>query len=1241
MSDLADCPQNTNPLKLVREGTAQVARSPKALDPAYVSVNERGVAHNLVFAQNYAALLKYFDLTGAAVGDWTPFFNSDVSALLAVPAIEDIEEYTSNTQSWFDYLNEMENQSKTAELKDRFGYLYGSVASLARRLDGLTQALPGDAPLRGTLQNLIQTQLAPAFKRLIAYYKGGVGFSLVNAVAPPVQILRAKAVRFDAVLNAGPAAALSSDWSEGQAWAAYASGITKDESVYGPAASVFVRINHCSTHTLFKSGFDQFLKVFARTVGDAKQALDDTLTKNDTHEPHYALFLAFLRLLESARSSGNTLTQRHLDFYYRTILGLKEKSAEPGHAHLLAELAKQTSRDFKPGELFKAGKDQSGKDAFFANTADFVANQAKVTARKTLYRHGGECVGGSMLHKGRLFASPAADSDDGLGAPLTSADGSWHPFFNKIYTDGALTEIRMPEAQIGFAVASHYLLLAGGSRWIVAVLTVSGYSGPVADALRSSSDQVNFSSDITCHVTTEKGWLDKQPLFFGPAAADTFYVAIEIGGGDPPIVPYSAKVHGYSFQTDQPVLLVTLNQDDTRGYVYSSFQSVAVSSITMTVYVNNLKSLAASNDFGPLDTSKPFQPFSTSPVAGSSLIIGSKEIFQKKLSYVSINMDWLIAPTVYPPTGTLPNIAVDVLSAGEWSTTSIAPLPVNNITYYLTSDLDKPVVDEPDFTPNAFYNTQSRSGFVKLRLTGNFGQDSYQTDLIKYLRKDPATATTPGSKPPTGPTARSLSVDYAAETALVLNTANKDSYENRPSQFFHLTPFGAAEQHPYLNGKGQVYLFPQFEFERADGNAKQLFTSEAEFYIGVTGLVPPQNLSLLFQVVDGTANPLAEKPEPHVDWAYLKQNEWVEFDKSEVQDTTDEMLKSGIVTLSVPRDATNNNTALPGGMFWIRAAMHDTSDAVCRLQLVAAQAMEAVFADRGNAPEFSATPLPAGTISKLDTPDSAVKSIAQPFPSFGGRGAEQSQAFFTRISERLRHKNRAIELWDYERLILEAFPEIYKVKCLNHTFYESSESVAEGCGNTADACTSGIYRELAPGHVTIVAIPNLQTQNLRDPLKPFASLGLLEDIKAVLEERTSCFVQLHVKNPQFEEVRVRFSLRLYDGFDETYYPNLLKQAITRFLSPWAFAGGGMPSFGGKIYKSVLINFVEDQPYVDYVTDFQLFHDLCGKPGTVDLDEVEGARAVSVLVSVPATKHEIALIKPAQDAPLGETCLCDA
>ncbi|MFO0795319.1 MAG: hypothetical protein U0586_14810 [Candidatus Brocadiaceae bacterium] len=39
--------------------------------------------------------------------------------------------------------------------------------------------------------------------------------------------------------------------------------------------------------------------------------MEKTITEWDRHEPHYALFLAFLRLFEFARTEMNTITGRH------------------------------------------------------------------------------------------------------------------------------------------------------------------------------------------------------------------------------------------------------------------------------------------------------------------------------------------------------------------------------------------------------------------------------------------------------------------------------------------------------------------------------------------------------------------------------------------------------------------------------------------------------------------------------------------------------------------------------------------------------------------------------------------------------------------------------------------------------------------------------------------------------------------------------------------------------------------
>ncbi|MFL9912275.1 baseplate J/gp47 family protein [Paraburkholderia sp. RL17-337-BIB-A] len=1250
-----DCSQNIDALKLVREGTSQDDRTNAALAPDSALADARTVADGIVFAQGYAALLQRYDANNVVLpGHWSDYFGTDAAVPLAVAATEDVDQYRQAVRGWFDYLNDLSNATDAEALKDRLGYLYAAIGTLAQALDTLAQSLPDAVALKGVLRNLIGTQLAPAFRRLVAYYKGGESLGVVNAVAPSpdLWILRRKARAFADVLTDG----LSAHWRGAGSWDDYLNGTDADATVYGAggAPDPFTRINHCSTHNLFRAVFDQFLKVFGRTVSVAQSSLVDTIENSSAHAPHYALYLAFLQLLEHARNAGNTLTQRHLDFYYRTILGLKEKPAQPGYVHLLAVLAKQTqSHDFPSGELFKAGKDSAGKNAFFANTADFVANKAVVAALKTVYRHGSEPVPGQQ-DQGRIYAAPAANSTDGLGAPLPDSDPSWQPFFNKVYVNGALAQIDMPPAQIGFAIASHYLLMAEGMRSIVVSLTTGG-----TPAL---SEGQSFAAGFDCRLTTAKGWLDKRATSF-VARGGVLELRIDLTGADDAIAPYAPATHGYDFDTTLPLLVATLVQDFAATYAYGALQDVTITAIDIDVSVTGMKSLVVANDFGTIDLSKPFQPFGSSAVAGSSLVIGSKEIFQKHLVSAELDLTWQVAPTVYPQTSSvteslqrtrtqmvqmaiqqgkvvaqtksMPHAGIEFLRAGVWTPSQIAAVslaPASGMTtsFALDASLDLPVLDAPDFDPDQAYGTQSRHGFVRLSLDDDIGQSEYQLALIAYLRKD--SEINPGPKPPQGPIAAALTMNYAAHTTLALNSATTLAFKTRTGRFFHLAPFGTAEQHPYLGDGAPVPLLPPFGFVRGGAPV----ASEAELYIGITGLAPPQNLSLLFQVVDGTANPLSQKPSPHIDWSYLASDRWVEFPENAITDATSELLGSGITTFAVPGDATRTNRLLPAGMFWIRAAVSQASDAVCRLQLVAAQALKAVFSDQGNAPDFSATPLPPGTVTQLATPDADVKSVAQPFASFGGRGAERPADFYRRVSERLRHKDRAIDLWDYEHLILEAFPAIYKAKCLNHTCYEPADS--EG----ATPCSGGIYRELAPGHVTIVTLPDLKSQQQTDPLKPYTSLGLLSDIEAFVRTRAGCFVQLHVRNPQFEEVRVAFKLKLYDGYDRAWYTTQLQQAITRFLSPWAFGGSGAPSFGGMIRKAALIDFVENQPYVDYVTDFQLFHDIpCQPPGTEDLDEVAGSHAVSILVSAPAGAHAITAIEAEPDRTLAESCGCGA
>ncbi len=1270
----SDCKQNTDPLKLIRSGTSQDQRLPAALNPAlpdWPRSIERKPEHAMVFARQYADFLQFYSSDNTVTGNWQAFFSRDISAQLAVAAIENVDDYRLQVKASFDFLHNNSNQANEAELKQQLGYLFSYAGSLARQLDLFKQLLPSEIALKGLLQNLIQRQLASTFGRLVSYYKADLALAaadrLIGDSTSGMTILGASTAVFSEIYSFE----FSQDWILDGApdWQTYAENLAADASVYGSGSSVFDRINHIATHNLFGSIYDQFLKALARCVSEAQNALAATFTDLDDHEPHYALFLAFLRLFEHVRAETDTLTQRHLDFYYRDILRLKERPAEPSRVHVLAELAKQAeSHEIAPGALLKAGKDAGGVDAYFANDRAFVANKAQVTALQNVYRHSNSTHDSLPFNDGRLFAAPIANSEDGLGAKLLSQDLSWQPFFNKQYQAGELTAINMPQATVGFAVASHYLLLAEGTRTITLSFSVTGIT-----------TAFSLAADVDCLLTGLEGWFNAPVTAFS-GSGTAMSLTITLDGGLPAVTPYVAKVHGFAFVTDLPIMRIVLKHRSDANFVYATLEAIRVQAMSLTVAVIGLKSLALSNDFGALDSAKPFQPFGAQPAKYNSLLIGSREAFQKHLSVCKLNTIWQTDPAPYKKSVKLD---IEFLHHGQWQSSSIPAIDITAQQFNLSAGLNNPVapfIDAADLSEQQAFDSASRHGFVRLKTNDDFGQSDYEQALIDYIvnkispdgtsettniasRKlisDVAVSTPsdfltdyfqslkedPKPIPPIGPFMLQLTMEYTATQNFTLSAGTQSDFDARAGHFYHLGPFGHAEQHGFLKNTApdsNLYLLPPFKHINTAGKnafdpqqpANNAINHEAEFYIGLTSLKPPQSLALLFQVADGTADPLSSKPDPHLHWSYLTANEWQPFDAYSIEDTTDSWLNSGIVTLAVPDDASADNTLLPAGQYWLRVAVAKESDAVCRLQLVAAQAFSATFSDQGNDPAFTDAPLLAGSIVKLDQPHADVKAINQPFSSFGGRGREQAGAFYTRISERLRHKDRAIALWDYERLLLEAFPQIYQVKCLNHTHYEPDT----GGG-------SGIYKELAPGYVSIVTIPNQALQNQRDPLRPYTSLGLLHDIEVFMQQRLSCFVKLYVKNPLFEEVGLDFKVRFHAGFDETFYANQLNDAITRFLSPWAFTDASQPSFGGKIYRSVLLNFVEEQPYVDYVTDFKLSHHYqqFHEDGSIteeivaDSADVQGSKAVSLLVS--AREHVISVINPAQDTP-GATCACAA
>jgi hypothetical protein len=437
-------------------------------------------------------------------------------------------------------------------------------------------------------------------------------------------------------------------------------------------------------------------------------------------------------------------------------------------------------------------------------------------------------------------------------------------------------------------------------------------------------------------------------------------------------------------------------------------------------------------------------------------------------------------------------------------------------------------------------------------------------------------------------------------------------------QFFHITPYGviAINLLPQDSGAGLPeehlpvtdFIFPRSLVPDQDPPAQM----QGLLFIGIKDLVPPQNLSVLCQVAEGTKR--NDKKPPEINWWYLWHQQWKRLPAdSLVSDNTLGLQTTGIIEFSMPGEINNKNKLFgTEALYWLCASVVQDTDAFPRLVDLKAQAAYVTFKDQGNDPLHLALPLEAKKINGLLNNVPQVKKVSQPVASFNGRVKEQDQEYYTRVSERLRHKGRAINNWDYERLVLEHFPALFKVKCLNN-YYNG---------------------HFAIGHVTVVPVSNLQHKQHtgNDLLVPKTSYIDLREIEKLLRARSSPFVKVHAVNPQLDHVHIRCKVKFHTGIDKGYYLQQLNEDLIKYLTPWVGGEADAHIFSAKIYASSIINFIDQRPYVDFVVDLvmnQYIENNQGKkvyclnedhlPALVETEYTTGH---SILVSAP--KHDIEL-----------------
>lgn len=791
-------------------------------------------------------------------------------------------------------------------------------------------------------------------------------------------------------------------------------------------------------------------------------------------------------------------------------------------------------------------------------------------------------------------------------------------------------------ARLGFAVASQVLLLREGLRQITVDLVfetlraqpwskltnILRHLPTIKDTIADDKAKffAYFSKMFQLSLTTAEGWFEIAEYKPAYRATDSTVKANAIRlefclpENAPAICAYNANLHGDQLNSILPVLRCTLRENYLQ-YPYDIVRQLVLREVRIRVDVQGCSDLLLHNNIGQLSPLSPFQPFGPMPEVGSYFIVGHEETRNKELLDWNLDIEWSGLPAVVDGFNRwyegylLPRdnhrfvVNASVLADGRWqSAPQTMPLfsqSLKNGAMHLRTDNNLSAASAIPFSSaevvtekqKAFvYSPLTRNGLFKFTLqgpVGAFGHREYPNLLAEVLthntRVKNSRLTRPIPNPPYTPEINSIRLNYSAQSVITLADTSREESALSKEQYFHLHPLGWELISPLRHSR--LYFLPQY-------------AQAGSLFIGIDAS-DIQQLSLLFDLKNNSlpiddAQLISLNSERKtslrstsdlLNWYYLSENQWRPLDvRNILSDSTQGFMTSGIVTLLMPEKMTKGNTIMPGHLFWLKITADYCLAHFSEIFSVYSQAVKASWVVGDHPPSVQPMQLPADTIKRTRQTIAGINGVIQISNSFDGVPAESNVHLRRRISERLRHKNRALAPLDYEMLILEAFPQVYKVKCFANL-------------------RSDPVQPVSPGHVLIVVVPHPDPIDEQD-YQPYFDGHTILSIKEFVQALAPEAVKIAVENPLYEEIQVRCAVHFRKGLHAGRHQNLLNQALCDYLSPWS-PGGNTVHFGWSLSEQEIRSFIQNLDYIDHVTDFSLLRIAPHAGGLFALDDTAG------------------------------------
>ena len=914
--------------------------------------------------------------------------------------------------------------------------------------------------------------------------------------------------------------------------------------------------------------------------------LQQNVFSQNNHMPNNAMYITFAILFHKIQEQMNALGQRHLDFYYKDILQQTPAAGIPTQTVVCFELTPKSKGMRLPKHTaLSAGKlFNSKQNIVFETQKPIEVVPMRIVSLETLYFNKSPFI--KIGTNTPTISNIIKTTHIKKGKPVTVLNNT--PLFGA--NEDTLVTATISEdtaTDIGCIIASPVLFLEEGHREVTLTFhldqrTSKAYLWQVlhdmAANLEDPFDVVfnnTFEKAFSISYSTATAWitLPKYTVSYNEAES-LFNIRFSIEATAPSVDALTTATH-----TKFPMVKIVLDPY-APVYTYSFFKHLALEAITIDTHVKAVKNLALYNPVGKMPLTKSFHLFGAAPEVGNYLMVGKSELFKKELTALNITIDWDNLPEDYggfnsyyeayspPITNDAFLIGITALSNGYWlpmhpsevvkvplfeTLPATTPEGYNEVVLAPKSTIAITALDTYKLSRNYHlsdpirYDVHTHSGFFKLELSApkyGFGKSVYHKTyraVAAYNAKNEDSKPLPN--PPFIPKVKQVSLDYAATDTIYFNNAFDDSSSSVQGNYMHITPFGIET----IVKDSSVY----------DNSMFSNFEGSGYLYLKLSKLKQTQTITLFFDLKNDT--PDNNTQPDNISIEYKKMDRWVSLSsKHIISDGTAQLTTSGIIELVLPYfEDGPQDTGYE--LRFIAKAQAYTYPKILGVYLNAVTAT----CTSTNA-EIIGQTLPAYSIHKPITKIVNLKKIIQPAPSYGGTPPTPNEWFYTKVSERLRHKDRALTLWDFEHLILQHFQEVIAVKCTN---------------------LNALFKPRA-GHVKLIVL----SQHWKHNDHHYFNTNTLQAIHSFISQKANAFIKIEVQNPKVEWLLVNCFVTFKQGSQGGYYHQALNSEISDYLCPLSHSDSTtIEGIGATVVPRMLRSHIENLTYIETIKQIEIEH----------------------------------------------------